>query len=110
MKQTSTTNNHVQVLENVIAGKSINHYPVENLILIAKAQCTMEPATAQGESHNVWQDEIRTKSLLVVTKGANVLCKELEKTVVDNGIQVHKQYLEEELRNSIVRKNPYISH
>ena len=184
VKLTSTTNDHVQVLdnrvthlasdvteikkllENVIAGKSINHSPVENLISEAKAQCTIEPATAQGESYNVWQDEIRTKSLLVVTKDANVPCKELEKTVIDNGIQVHKQYLDsngdqvlilptqasrdnlkeklissgiasdqlkepkkrhptisvvglpkdfdihhkEEIRNNIVRQNPYISH
>ncbi|XP_063687427.1 uncharacterized protein LOC134820766 [Bolinopsis microptera] len=81
-----------KLLENVIAGKSINHSPVDNLISTAKAQCTLKPATDQGE--NVWLDEIRTKSLLVVTKGANVPCKDLEKTVVDNGIQVHKQYVD----------------
>ena len=45
---------------------------------------------------NLWLDEgkvNKVKSLLVVAKDANVEGKALEKTVIENGIQVQKQYV-----------------
>ena len=62
---------------------------------VDNGQLTLNPETPPPSSNkNVWCDKERVQSLLVVQKEANVESTQLEKTVINHGIQVQKRYVD----------------
>ena len=101
------TNDRVSILDNRVTNLADDVTEIKKLLKEAisrdksPAQNVLEPletgiqntASNQPEPDNMWSDKDRVKSLLVVAKDANVENATLEKTVVDNGIQVQKKYV-----------------
>ena len=100
------TNDRVNILDNKVSNLADDVTEIKKLLkaAIAKEKPKEEnnvaisseiphPSGAACSPENIWSDKNRVKSLLVVAKDANVANADLEKTVVRNGIQVQKKYV-----------------
>ena len=106
--EASTTNDHVKILDNRVNNLAGDVSEIKQLLLKITAKEAQMPSTQTPLAEqnalkqvepsqtvsNPWHDRQRVKSLLVVTKEANVSDADLEKTVVSNGLQVQKHYLD----------------
>lgn len=118
---TCNTNDRVNILDNRVTNLAEDVTEIKRLLkeavnksgdtgVTAITQCKLgnhvtptiandSPASSQtnptsnNQSGNLWLDTHRVKSLLVVAKDANVEGVTLEKTVIENGIQVQKKYV-----------------
>ena len=106
-KEACTTNNRVQILDNRVTNLADDVGEIKRMLQTVMdagrgVQCSpldqqnmdMAHSNAQNVEINAWHDKDRVKSLLVVAKDAQVTNSNLEKAVVDNGLQVQKQYID----------------
>ncbi|KAL5254242.1 hypothetical protein ACHWQZ_G013877 [Mnemiopsis leidyi] len=99
------TNDHVRVLDNRVSALSSDISDLKELLnkalrppvtdSVDNGQMTSnQESPSQTSNINVWCDKERVQSLLVVQKEANIESTQLEKTVINHGIQVQKRYVD----------------
>ena len=100
-KETCTTNDSVQILDKRVTNLSEDVSAIKMMLTtitsskdVSTSNCNPTASTNQAStSYNVWNDDTRVKSLLVVDKDIKLQCKDIEKSVTSNGLQVSGQYV-----------------
>ena len=99
-KQTCTTNDSVQILDKRVTNLSEDVTAIKEMLTTIAGKNPSTPTAAPNNdsnqasaNHNVWQDKDRVKSLLVVHKDVALCKSDIEKSVMDNGLQVSSQFV-----------------
>ena len=107
-EQTCTSNDRVQMLDNRVSNlagdvtvikEMLKEMSTRNAGEELPTSSTTVPTASVSDTEvnsnvvNLWQDETKVKSLLVVNKEFKLQSKALEKSVTSSGIQINGQYV-----------------